>query len=164
MRPLRTTLETQKPWQPAPGVRPAPAGPCLEGTGHAHPSPEPYAILNPRVLGAAELRARAADLAPPVPAPVPRTILFQRKRANRRIMNEERFIDMLREFGEVRPPLPRQKSEPLCPQAPDAPFSLYPKPCSGRCACQNPKTLRSGPLRSKTQTLSSEPWSLNPKP
>lgn len=44
----------------------------------------------------------ATDLAPPVPAPIPRTILFQRKRANRRIMNEDRFVDMLRGFGEVR--------------------------------------------------------------
>ena len=37
-----------------------------------------------------------------MPSPVPRTIMFQRKRANRRIMNEDRFVDMLREFGEVR--------------------------------------------------------------
>lgn len=42
-----------------------------------------------------------ADLAPPVPAPPPRTILFQRKRANRRILNEDMFLDVLREFGEV---------------------------------------------------------------
>ncbi|KAK9828787.1 hypothetical protein WJX72_002076 [[Myrmecia] bisecta] len=34
--------------------------------------------------------------------PVPRIITFQRKRANRRIINEERFVDMLQEFGEVR--------------------------------------------------------------
>ena len=43
-----------------------------------------------------------AELPPPVPAPVPRRILFQRKRANRRIMNEDMFVSMLREFGEVR--------------------------------------------------------------
>ncbi len=42
-----------------------------------------------------------ADLAPPVPQPVPRTILFQQKRANRRILNEHMFLDVLREFGEV---------------------------------------------------------------
>ena len=43
-----------------------------------------------------------AELPPPVPAPVPRRIMFQRKRANRRIMNEDMFVNMLREFGEVR--------------------------------------------------------------
>jgi len=37
-----------------------------------------------------------------VHAPVPRRIMFQRKRANRRIMNEDVFVNMLREFGEVR--------------------------------------------------------------
>lgn len=42
-----------------------------------------------------------ADLAPPLPAPVPRTILYQRKRANRRILNENMFLDLLREFGKV---------------------------------------------------------------
>jgi hypothetical protein len=42
-----------------------------------------------------------ADLPPPVPQPVPRTILFQRKRANRRILNEHMFLNVLREFGEV---------------------------------------------------------------
>ncbi len=44
-----------------------------------------------------------ADLAPPVPAPVPRTILYQRKRANRRILNEEMFLKVLAEYGQVRP-------------------------------------------------------------
>ncbi|KAK9813868.1 hypothetical protein WJX73_002532 [Symbiochloris irregularis] len=33
---------------------------------------------------------------------VPRVITFQRKRANRRVINEDRLIHMLREFGEVR--------------------------------------------------------------
>lgn len=42
------------------------------------------------------------DLPPPVPRPAPRTILFQRKRANRRILNEQMFLNVLREFGEVR--------------------------------------------------------------
>lgn len=36
-----------------------------------------------------------------MPRPVPRTILFQRKRANRRILNEHMFLNVLREFGEV---------------------------------------------------------------
>lgn len=44
-----------------------------------------------------------ADLTPPVPAPVPRTILYQRKRANRRILNEEMFLKVLAEYGQVRP-------------------------------------------------------------
>ncbi|PSC72084.1 EGF domain-specific O-linked N-acetylglucosamine transferase [Micractinium conductrix] len=34
--------------------------------------------------------------------PVPRVITFQRKRANRRIVNEPEFLSMLAEFGEVR--------------------------------------------------------------
>ncbi len=38
-----------------------------------------------------------------MPRPASRTILFQRKRANRRILNEHMFLDVLREFGEVRP-------------------------------------------------------------
>lgn len=42
-----------------------------------------------------------ADLPPPMPQPAPRTILFQRKRANRRILNEHMFLNVLREFGEV---------------------------------------------------------------
>ena len=33
---------------------------------------------------------------------MPRVITYQRKRANRRIVNEEGFLRMLREFGEVR--------------------------------------------------------------
>ena len=37
-----------------------------------------------------------------MPGPVPRVITYQRKRANRRIVNEEGFVRMLREFGEVR--------------------------------------------------------------
>ena len=44
------------------------------------------------------------DLPPPVPQPAPRTILFQRKRANRRILNEHMFLNVLREFGEVERP------------------------------------------------------------
>jgi Glycosyltransferase 61 len=40
--------------------------------------------------------------APELPRPEgPRTITFQRKRANRRIVNEDVFINMLTEFGEV---------------------------------------------------------------
>lgn len=42
-----------------------------------------------------------ADLPPPVPQPAPRTILFQRKRANRRILNEHMFLNVLQEFGQV---------------------------------------------------------------
>ena len=38
--------------------------------------------------------------------PVPRVITYQRKRANRRIVNEEGFVRMLREFGEVRDSAP----------------------------------------------------------
>lgn len=45
--------------------------------------------------------ACATGLPEPVPGPVPRVITYQRKRANRRIVNEEGFIRMLREFGEV---------------------------------------------------------------
>lgn len=33
---------------------------------------------------------------------VPQVITFQRKRANRRVINEEQMVNMLREFGEVR--------------------------------------------------------------
>ena len=43
-----------------------------------------------------------ADLAPPQPGrPVPRVITFQRKRANRRVINEDQLVRMLREFAEV---------------------------------------------------------------
>lgn len=45
---------------------------------------------------------RQYDLPPPVAAPVPRKILYQRKRANRRILNEEKFLEVLRRFGEVK--------------------------------------------------------------
>ena len=63
-----------------------------------------------------------ADLAPPVPAPVPRTILYQRKRANRRILNEEMFLEVLAEFGKVRPlpvhlPVPQHTLPLLCAYA-----------------------------------------------
>lgn len=34
---------------------------------------------------------------------VPHTITFQRKRANRRVINEDQMVKMLAEFGEVRP-------------------------------------------------------------
>ena len=44
----------------------------------------------------------AADLpAPEAGKPVPRVITFQRKRANRRVINEDQLMRMLREFGEV---------------------------------------------------------------
>ena len=48
-----------------------------------------------------EMGSVPTDLAPPVSQTPPRTILFQRKRANRRILNEPQFLDVLREFGEV---------------------------------------------------------------
>jgi protein O-GlcNAc transferase len=37
--------------------------------------------------------------------PLPRQITFQRKRANRRVMNEEQLLALLGEFGEVRRPI-----------------------------------------------------------
>ncbi|EIE21972.1 hypothetical protein COCSUDRAFT_66769 [Coccomyxa subellipsoidea C-169] len=40
-------------------------------------------------------------LPPPTERPVPRVITFQRKRANRRVVNEEQLISLLKEFGEV---------------------------------------------------------------
>ena len=44
-----------------------------------------------------------AGLVSPVKqVPMPRHITFQRKRANRRVVNEEQLIELLREFGEVR--------------------------------------------------------------
>lgn len=33
--------------------------------------------------------------------PVPRKILYQRKRANRRILNEDKFLELLSSFAEV---------------------------------------------------------------
>lgn len=36
-----------------------------------------------------------------MPRRVPRVITFQMKRANRRIINQQAFLDMFREFGEV---------------------------------------------------------------
>ncbi len=36
--------------------------------------------------------------------PVPRVITFQRKRANRRVINEDQLVRMLREFAEVSCP------------------------------------------------------------
>ena len=33
---------------------------------------------------------------------IPRIITYQRKRANRRILNEPEFIEMLKEFGELQ--------------------------------------------------------------
>ncbi|CAL5223424.1 g5938 [Coccomyxa viridis] len=42
-------------------------------------------------------------LAPPQKrAPLPRQITFQRKRANRRVVNEDQLISLLKEFGQVR--------------------------------------------------------------
>jgi len=42
-------------------------------------------------------------LPPPAPrALIPRTITFQRKSANRRVLNEEELIALLKEFGEVK--------------------------------------------------------------
>ena len=39
---------------------------------------------------------------PTLRAPLPRVITFQRKRANRRVVNEPELLNMLAEFGEVR--------------------------------------------------------------
>lgn len=42
-----------------------------------------------------------ADLAPPQTGkPVPRVITFQRKRANRRVINEAQLVRMLQEFAD----------------------------------------------------------------
>lgn len=38
---------------------------------------------------------------PKLRKPLPRTITFQCKRANRRVVNEPELLSMLREFGEV---------------------------------------------------------------
>lgn len=38
---------------------------------------------------------------PKLRKPLPRTITFQRKRANRRVVNEAELLSMLSEFGEV---------------------------------------------------------------
>lgn len=47
--------------------------------------------------------AYAAGLpAPRVRQSIPRLITFQRKRANRRILNEEELIEMLRGYGELQ--------------------------------------------------------------
>lgn len=55
--------------------------------------------------GAARKRPdRHTGLPEPQPGPPPRVITYQRKRANRRIINEEAFIRLLREFGEVPTP------------------------------------------------------------
>lgn len=46
-----------------------------------------------------------AGLPPPEPwgtRKIPRTITYQRKRANRRILNEDEFVSMLHEFGDVK--------------------------------------------------------------
>ncbi|CAL8471513.1 g11055 [Coccomyxa elongata] len=40
-------------------------------------------------------------LPPPTKRPVPRVITFQRKRANRRVINEEQLVMLLQEFGQV---------------------------------------------------------------
>jgi hypothetical protein len=41
-------------------------------------------------------------LPPPTKRSVPRLITFQRKRANRRVVNEEQLISLLKEYGQVR--------------------------------------------------------------
>ena len=44
-----------------------------------------------------------AGLVPPrKQVPLNRHITFQRKRANRRVVNEEQLMELLKEFGEVR--------------------------------------------------------------
>ena len=50
-------------------------------------------------------------LAPPQKrAPLPRQITFQRKRANRRVINEDQLIHLLQEFGEVLHPAVCQRA------------------------------------------------------
>lgn len=47
-----------------------------------------------------------AGLPPPQKrVPLPRQITFQRKRANRQVVNEEQLLALLGEFGEVRRPI-----------------------------------------------------------
>lgn len=54
------------------------------------------------------------NLPPPrLRQPLPRTITFQRKRANRRVVNEEELLAMLHEFGEVW--LPALELSPFVP-------------------------------------------------
>jgi hypothetical protein len=43
----------------------------------------------------------AAGLPPPAARPVPRVITFQRKRANRRVINEEQLLSLLSAYGTV---------------------------------------------------------------
>ena len=43
-------------------------------------------------------------LPPPTKRPVPRVITFQRKRANRRVVNEEQLVALLQKFGQARSP------------------------------------------------------------
>lgn len=66
------------------------------------------------------------NLPPPrLRQPLPRTITFQRKRANRRVVNEEALLKMLAEFGEVRcwrGALPAPRLASLCRRG--HPFSL----------------------------------------
>ncbi|GLI68019.1 hypothetical protein VaNZ11_012320 [Volvox africanus] len=46
---------------------------------------------------------RQYGLPPPAPRPrIPRVITFQRKRANRRIVNEAEFVELLRQYGELK--------------------------------------------------------------
>ncbi|KAG2434032.1 hypothetical protein HXX76_007760 [Chlamydomonas incerta] len=46
---------------------------------------------------------RQYGLPPPAPRPqVPRVITFQRKRANRRIVNEPEFVELLKQYGELK--------------------------------------------------------------
>ena len=57
-------------------------------------------MLSPPVLP-----PTTAGLPPPEPwgtRKIPRTITYQRKRANRRILNEDEFVSMLHEFGDVK--------------------------------------------------------------
>jgi hypothetical protein len=76
----------------------------------------PFAITNIHHLNPALHHARPFSPTPtPIPAPsspglprparreaVPRTITFQRKRANRRVLNEDDLLHLLRSYGEVR--------------------------------------------------------------
>lgn len=67
---------------------------------HALHAPCSHRLHPPHVVG--DLLLAPAGLAPPQPGkPLPRVITVQRKRANRRIVNEDAFLDLLREYAPV---------------------------------------------------------------
>ena len=76
---------------------------------HESPSPLLKQLLPCIYRSSHQTTARLSSLPPPpglpVPKPrevIPRIITYQRKRANRRILNEPEFIEMLKEFGELQ--------------------------------------------------------------